>query len=69
MRMPSRPKNPAPKHAAKRESWPAFGRAIARTREVVLMVRAVEALEMPGVTDEGLKLQAAPVGRPEQEKF
>ena len=54
-----------PKQAAESSrSASAGGRANARVREVVEMERVVEAVAKPGVTEEGLKLQDAPVGRP-----
>lgn len=60
-----RARPPTPKQAADRNrSASSGGRAIARVREVVEMERVVEAVARPGVTDEGLKLQDAPVGRP-----
>ncbi len=39
-----------------------MGQSIADVREVVLMVRDVVPLVLPGVTEAGLKLQLAPVG-------
>jgi len=45
------------------------GRFVATLRDVVLMVSVAEAGASPGVTEEGLKLQDAPMGRPEQVKF
>ena len=64
------PKNPAPSDVAKRKRWEAAaGRAVARVRDMVLMVSVLEAVDRPGVTLAELKLQDAPVGRPEQEKF
>ena len=57
---------PAPKHVAKRKRGEVeAGLACARVREVVEMERLTEAvLFTPGVIDEALKLQDAPVGKP-----
>lgn len=64
-----RARPPTPKQAAARNrSAPADGRAIARVRDVVEMERVVETVAKPGVTEEGLKLQDAPLGRPEHMK-
>ena len=65
------PRTPAANKAAKKTLvGPAVGRVIAKLREVVATERLVEAVVwMPGVTEEGVKLQDAPVGRPVQVKF
>ena len=45
------------------------GTVVATVRDVVLIVNVAEAGASPGVTEGGLKLQDAPIGRPEQVKF
>jgi hypothetical protein len=65
------PKTPAANKAAKKTLvGPAVGAVVARLREVVAIERLVEAVVwVPGVTEEGLKLQDAPVSRPPQVKL
>jgi len=65
------PSAPAANKAAKNTLVaPAMGRVVARLPEVVEIERLVEAVVwMPGVTEEGVKLQDAPVGRPAQVKL
>src|SRR5271156_278662 len=66
----TKPRTPAANKAAKKTPVaPAIGRDVARLAEVVETERLVEAVVwMPGVTEEGVKLQDAPVGRPAQVK-
>lgn len=66
------PRRPAPRSVAK--SKPARDAAAgctiaAKVRDVVVIVSMVVAGERPGVTDDWLKLHAAPVGWPEQAKL
>ena len=65
------PRVPAVNKAAKKTLVAsAVGRVVARLPEVVEIERLVEAVVwMAGVTEEGLKLQDAPVGRPAQVKL
>ena len=65
------PRAPAANKAAKKTLVaPGVGAVVARLREVVEIETLVEAVVwMPGVTEERLKLQDAPVGRPEQAKL
>ena len=47
---------------------PPIGWFMARVLEVVAIINVVEPGAVPGITDDGLNLQDAPVGRPEQVK-
>jgi hypothetical protein len=68
--MPANPKTIEPSNIANLASSEfGGGTVIASVREVVLIVNVAVVLLLPGVTDVGAKLHAAPVGSPLQLKF